>query len=41
MFMGSMIVKETAYAIGMLALQDLLNFIGRPTLMNEQRRLFA
>ncbi len=29
MFMGSMIVKETAYAIGMLALQDLLNFIGR------------
>ena len=29
MFMGSVIVKETAYAIGMLALQDLLNFIGR------------
>jgi len=29
MFMGSMIVKETAYAIGMLTLQDLLNFIGR------------
>src|SRR5438874_10571109 len=29
MFMGSMIVKETAYAIGTLALQDLLNFIGR------------
>src|SRR5947208_13155820 len=29
MFMGSMIVKETAYAIGVLALQDLLNFIGR------------
>lgn len=29
MFMGSMIVKETAYAIGMLALQDLLNFVGR------------
>ena len=29
MFMGSMIVKETAYAIGMLALQDLQNFIGR------------
>lgn len=29
MFMGSMIVKETAFAIGMLALQDLLNFIGR------------
>lgn len=29
MFMGSMIVQETAYAIGMLALYDLLNFIGR------------
>src|SRR5260370_28991887 len=29
MFMGSIIVKETAYAIGMLALHDLLNFIGR------------
>jgi len=29
MFMGSMIVKETAYAIGMLTIQDLLNFVGR------------
>src|SRR5207244_11679832 len=28
MFMGSMIVKETAYAIVMLALRDILNFIG-------------
>jgi hypothetical protein len=41
MFMGSMIVKETAYAIGMLALQDLLNFIGRVMPMNGERHRFA
>jgi len=32
-----MIVKETAYAIGMLALQDLLNFIGRAYAYSQQR----
>lgn len=37
MFMGSMIVKETAYAIGMLALQDLLNFIGRAYAYEPQK----
>lgn len=29
MFMGSIVVKETAQAIGMLTLQDLLSFSGR------------
>jgi len=38
MFMGSMIVKETAYAIGMLALQGPLELHrARPTPTSQQR----
>ena len=40
MFRGSMIVKEAAYAIGMRALQDLLNFIERAYAYEQATAIF-